>query len=203
MDPNNATGSGAYVGVLNPTGTTYFDSGTPEGENAALLYTDGAAGGNPYGIEQQLTATLTADTSYTLSVQVGNIASGTGLVAPYSGFGFYNLDGFPGYRVELWAGNSLLAADENNLPLLPDAEGQFMLASLTYNSQATDPIGQPLLIRLINPNAPDVAGVTGLEVDYNDVRLDASPISVPLPGSLWLLLAGLPGLGVLRSRFHG
>jgi hypothetical protein len=203
-DPNNALSAGAYVGVLNPTGTTYFDGGAvPEGDNAALLYADGDASGDAYGIEQQLTATLAADTTYTLTVEVGNIASGTGLGDPYAGFGFYNLDGFPGYRIELWAGNSLLAVDENNLPALPDAEGEFMLSTLSYTTQGGDPVGDQLLIRLINPHVADVAGVRGLEVDFDDVRLDAAPSAVPLPGSLALLLAGLPGVGLLRQRRCG
>jgi hypothetical protein len=216
-DPGNALNAGAYVGVLNP-GTqadygadpAFFPNGAPEGDNAALLYVEGDAGGSAYGIEQPLNAALAPDTQYTLTVEVGNIASGTGLVAPFSGFGFYNLDGFPGYRVELLAvpvgqpssSGTVLAFDENGIPGLADAEGEFMTSILTYAPLAAgDPlIGQTLWIRLINLNNADVPGVRGLETDFDNVRLDATPAAVPSPDTLALLAAGLPWIARTRPR---
>jgi hypothetical protein len=81
--------SGMYIGVLNP-GTAAdhapapacFPAGAPEGDNVVLLYMDGDAGGGEYGVEQQLAATLAADTHYRLTVEVGNIAGCAGLVTP-------------------------------------------------------------------------------------------------------------------------
>ena len=114
--------AGAFVGVLNP-GTAadhapdpaYFDAGAPEGENAVLLYMDGDAGAEEFGVEQELAATLEPHTVYTLQVDVGNIGSGTALVEPFRSFGFFDLDGFPGYRVQLLAGGEVIAEDTETL----------------------------------------------------------------------------------------
>jgi len=180
--------AGAFIGVLNP-GTAadhapnpaYFPAGAPEGDNAVLLYMSGDTGANEYGVEQELSATLEANTVYTLTVQVGNIASGTALVEPYLGFGYFDLRGFPGYRIQLLAGGELIAEDTGSI--LPD-EGVFQLATAQATTGGThDQLGEPLVVRVVSRNEPDVAGVTGIEVDFDDVRLDASPASSSLPVS--------------------
>lgn len=199
-DPDHALNNQAFVGVLNPgspPASTFFTHGAPEGDNVALLYANGDTGGNRYGIEQTLSATLAANTTYRLTVQVGNIATGTGVTEPYASFGEYDLRGFPGYRIELWAGGNLLAFDQNGQS---PGEGEFALASLTYASTSTDPLNQPLLIRLVNLNQPDIAGVSGLEVDFDDVRLDASATALPNPAPLALLAPGLAWLGFNGRR---
>ena len=58
----------------------------------------------------------------------------------------------------------------------------------------------PLGIRLVTRNLPEVPGVSGIEVDFDDVRLDVAPLpAVPvLPAAAWAALA--VALAVLGSR---
>lgn len=151
------------LGVLNPTGTGHYNSeAAPEGGNIAItFFFQEWSTGIPAGLSQTLGANLEANTQYTLSVEVGNIAS-----PPVSDFDF---TGFPGYRVELLAGSTLLVVDDNTLA---PAEGEFVRSEISYTSGAADPeIGAPLEIRLINLNDPQ----NGIEVNFDDVRLDIMP----------------------------
>lgn len=163
-DPNNIIGQNYNsLGVLNPTGTPLYPAGAPEGKNVALVFlwrmqTDGM----PAGYSQQLTATLQPKTQYTLRVRIGNIAPEMGVA--------WDLTGFPGYRVELLAGNTVLAQDNNTL--VP-AEGTFLESEISFSTSTTDPsLGQPLGIRLINLNKAN----SGIEVNFDDVRLEALPL---------------------------
>jgi len=127
--------AGAAVGVFRPSQTVF--STVPDGVNTA--YSQGAA------ISQVLPAFLVAGTTYTLTVAIGNPA---------------NIGGFPGYRVELWAGTALLAADDNSLT---PAQGEFETSSILYVSPPGDPhAGQSLEIRLL---------AFGAEVNFDLVRL--------------------------------
>jgi hypothetical protein len=197
--------AGMYIGVLNP-GTTAdhapappcFPAGAPEGDNVVLLYMDGDDGGGEYGVQQQLAATLEAHTTYTLTARVGNIASCAGLVVPYTGF--FDLDGFPGYRVQLLAGGVVVAEDAG---ALSPGEGQFATATVQVSTTgAPAQLGEPLAVRLVNRNQPDLPGVTGLEVDFDDVRLEAAPIErVPvLPLGVAALALAMAGSGAARIR---
>ncbi|MAY73150.1 MAG: hypothetical protein CMJ31_00210 [Phycisphaerae bacterium] len=181
-DPNDLLSVGGnFTGVVNPNNSPFFlPDQLPEGNNAALLFISNAIGLGPVGLSQTLDATLEAGMTYTLSVGVGNIASGTGN-PPFDQFGFFDLDGFPGYRVELLAGEpplgppSVLVADDNTLfGAIP--EGEFRFSVIEFTAEASDPrIGLPLMIRLINLNEQDTPEDPGIEVDFDDVRLDASP----------------------------
>jgi hypothetical protein len=195
---------GEFLGVLNPgTSADYmgtgampcFPGGAPEGDNVALLFTSGAAGGDEYGITQVLAATLEADTTYTLTVEVGNIQSCEGLVSPYTSF--FDLDGFPSYRVQLLAGGVVLAEDSG---AFHPGEGLFETAIVQLTTGSSVAPGQALEIRLINRNEPDVPGVDGLEVDFDHVRLDASTsAAVPIPALAgWLAGALIAGAGLSR-----
>ena len=159
-DPNNIIGQNYNsLGILNPKGTVLYPGGAPEGKNVALVFlwrmqTDGL----PAGFSQQLGATLQAKTQYTLRVKIGNIAPT--MSDPW------DLTGFPGYRVELLAGNTVIAQDNNSL--VPN-EGTFMESIVSFSPSNADPsLGQPLGIRLINLNK----GSSGIEVNFDDIRLD-------------------------------
>jgi hapalindole H/12-epi-hapalindole U/12-epi-fischerindole U synthase len=151
------------LGVLNPTGTVLYPAGAPEGSNVALifLWRDQTAG-TPAGISQVLSEPLMTNTLYTLRVRVGNIAPEVAAD--------YDLNGFPGYRVELLAGGEVLAADDNTL--LP-GEGKFLQSEVSFTSGPNHPkAGESLEVRLLNLNMAD----PGIEVNFDDVRLDAVPI---------------------------
>lgn len=143
-----ATGSplgGEFLGVLNPgTADDYvgappgitpcFPDGAPEGDNVALVFTGSATGGQEYGIRQTLADSVAPNTVYTVTVEVGNIQSCGGLVAPYQSQ--FVIDGFPSYRVQLVAGNVVLAEDPG---LLAPAEGTFETTSFQFSTGDSPP----------------------------------------------------------------
>jgi hypothetical protein len=180
--PYGVVGFPAYIGVLNPGVmaeeplATGFPDGAPEGDNVVLTFFDGHQGGAEFGVQQTLSATLQLRTRYTLAVEVGNIASGISAVQPYASFGFFDLRGFPGYRIDLLAGTTVIASDNDSL--LPD-EGEFLTSTFdVVIGNGHDDEGEPLTIRLVNLNDQDINDpVIDLEVDFDNVRLDASPLA--------------------------
>ena len=180
--PFGAVGGTAFIGVLNPGVmaveelATYFPLGAPEGENVALTFFDAHQGGAEFGIQQLLTATLQPRTRYTLTVEVGNIASGVSVVQPYAGFGNFDLRGFPGYRIDLLAGDAILASDVDSLE--PE-EGEFLTSTFdVVISNGHEELNEQFTIRLVNRNQQDVDDpIVDLEVDFDNVRFDASPLA--------------------------
>ncbi len=135
----------------------------PEGQNVAWA-ADGA------GFAQILTETLTADMTYTLTVEVGN--------------SFYYA--WAGYQVQLLAAGTLLAEDDSGVAIATDT---FETSTVTY---AYDPahsglLGEFLEIRLISDPG------TG-EADFDDVQLTA----IPEPVTMGLL--GMGALFLIRRR---
>lgn len=190
-DPNNITGGGAggtyYVGTLTPFEPdpnnapgvyANFPDGAPEGQRVAIAFNfEGSGNQGEYGIQQTLSATLQPNTAYRLDVEVGNIASAFAMSGQ-----FFDLDGFPGYRVELLAGDEVLN-DDNNLLAGLVLDGEFATSTVAYATGTDhDFLDEDLTIRLINlnqidPNYPD----SDLEVDFDDVRLIAIPA---IPGDV-------------------
>jgi hypothetical protein len=172
-----------FVGTLTPQ----LDSNTPAPDDF-INFTDGAADGarvgiafnfdnnrdtGEYGLEQTTSHTFAANTSYTLQVEIGDIASGQS-----QGSGFFNLNGFPGYRIALMADGIEIETDSSSAGTI--AEGAFATASLTYVTGSTGGvIGQTIGIRLVNLNDSnsdtDVPAGNDLEVNFDNVRLDAVP----------------------------
>jgi len=173
------------VGVIRPLpGVEYFPGGTPEGVNGALVFLAGNQASEA-GLQQMLTTSFLNNTRYTLSVQVGNIASGTSLPGSPDGGGvFYNLNGFPGYRIDLMAGTTVLASDNNSIgATIP--EGEFRLSTLVFQSGASHPqAGQLLGIRLVNLHIPGTGTAPNIEVDFDQVSLVATAVPEP---STWAL----------------
>lgn len=203
-DPHNITGGGAgpefYLGTLAPTSIAsqpgviqYFPEGAPQGDRVGIVFNDSATGGaGEWGFEQVLVATLQANVHYTLQVQVGNIMSGTSVDnTPF------NLEGFPGYRIELVAGGEVIGFDENTLDI---GEGEFGLSTISFTTGANpDHLNEQLAIRLINLNIVDSDSPSSdLEVDFDDVRLTAE--AVPEPSSVALLAIGSLLLATRRRR---
>jgi len=171
-------GGEMFIGSLDPefSGTEWFSEPTPEGDRVLLLYYRHQEGDfgikrpQEFGVEQELDETLQAGMVYTLQVDVGNIQSG----------GIYDLDGFPGYRVQLLAGGHCLAEDVSSLTI---HEGEWEASTVVFQvPDSHDLIGEPLGIRLvnINPNAYFIESATGeSEVDFDNVRLDESAAGPP------------------------
>lgn len=154
-------------GAYNPP-TGYFPGQAPEGLNVAYIERG--------AIYQTLGDVLTANTDYSLSVQVGDSLANT----------------LPGFAVQLRAGGTVLAEATGPAP----ANGSFQLVSLGFASGAAHPLlGQALEIWLIE-NDP----VKSSEAFFDDVRLSAIPSAVPEPGSAGLALAGLALLAYVARR---
>lgn len=158
--------------TFRPT-AAQFPAGVPDGVN------DAAIGPFSGTIFQVLAATLQANTTYTLKVDVGVRAD-----FPFSG-----------YEVELIAATSgdILVADGSLNP----APGTFLTDTLIFNSGPSPvQLGQNLKILLL---APDNSG----QVNFDNVRLDAvgPSTAVPIPPAGWLLGSGLLGLIGLRKKF--
>jgi len=181
-DPNGIyDGGNDSVGGLHPEGGPYFPA-APEGDHVALVFIADDIAAGPMGLTQVLDDVLQPDARYTLSAQTGNIASGQG-PPPCDVFGFFDLDGFPGYRVQLLAGGVVIAEDDNTLAgMIP--EGEFRLSSCSTTIGVSHPqLGQPLEVRLINLNTIDTPMDPGIEVDFDDVRLICGcPLSADVDG---------------------
>ena len=173
------------IGVLDPATTTLYTGPVPDGENVGVVFLLDDAGNQTFfagvesGMFQTLSTPLENDTHYTLTVEVGNIGDD-----PNPPHGQFQFADFPGYRVELMAGSGMLASDD---ALLPPERG-FSTSTVEYTSGNNDALaGQSLGIRLVNRNA-----APGLEVNFDDVRLDATPVpAIPAMGA-W-------GLGMLAA----
>lgn len=194
-DPTNVLNRNySDVGVLNPTPPLY--TAAPEGSNVALIFLWPQNAGDynqPVGLQQLLTSSLQPNTQYTLTVQVGNI----GDAGPVP----YELSGFPGYAVQLLAGpnlNSLtLLSQDNNTLSIPEAT--FSLSTVTYTTGSSVTPGQFLAIRLLNLNLGNPN--SGIEVNYDDVKLDAS--AVPEPSSAALLVGSLLVASAINRKRTG
>lgn len=201
-DPGAITDGGDgptfFIGTLTPTVVTsppnyeFFPSGASDGNRVGMAFSFfGSGGSGAWGLEQTLADTLQANTTYTLQVDIGNIGSGTAVdTTPY------NLNGFPGYRVDLLAGGVVVASDNSTLTGTI-AEGTFATSTVQLTTGISHlQFGQSLGIRLVNLNEVDpLAPTADLEVDFDNVRLAAVP--VPEPATIALVIAGL----ILMSEY--
>lgn len=192
-DPNSILGAGIFTGTLEPNGVDFFDTIAPEGVKVGILFNSTREGDGEYGFEQTLAATLQANTRYRLSVEVGNIGSGFA-----SNGDFFDLSEFPGYRVDLLAGNSIIAQD-NNLLAIPERQwGTSVVEFTTGDSHAL--LGENLAIRLVNlnqiPSGFNQGNSPDLEVDFDDVVFES--FAVPEPNGLAIASLGLLMIGGYR-----
>jgi hypothetical protein len=141
----------------------------PEGQN--ILYTENAVG-DAGGVAQVLTETFAANTDYTLTVEVGN------------SYFYY----FAGYSVQLLAGGTVIA--EDNDTLWPEyMNWATSTVVYTYNPADSALVGQPLEIRLLNlgldkDNPPDnTVGVEFDNVTLSYVAGAESGVTIPVDPS--------------------
>ncbi|NES65583.1 MAG: calcium-binding protein [Okeania sp. SIO2D1] len=157
------------LGIFNPaTGegnTPHPDVGVPEGNNIAFADSGLLAGEGRVGIFQPLNTVLETGKRYTLQVEVGNPQAFT--LQPLQAS--FDLDGFPGYQVQLLAGDEVLAVDDNSLSI---SEGEFQTATVSYRSSVNDAsLGENLGIRLVNLNESE-----GRSVTFDSVSLSVASI---------------------------
>eukprot|EP01084_Bolivina_argentea_P058871 107460_1 len=164
------------IGISNPTNSgQYTSNSAPQGNQNAWLWIEDKIGQGEIGIVQQLSDIVTINTQYTLTVTVGNPGKNSQWSNESTGTGpngetFSNQDGFPGYRIELLAGNSTLALDNNTISI---EDGQWKQSIITVNVTDSNPyIGQLLSIRLVNLNQAN-----GDEVGFDWVKLNAISLS--------------------------
>lgn len=155
------TGAG---GLFQPGNAGLFTAPVPDGSTVA--YDNGGT------ISQTLGVTLSPNTTYALSVDVGRRVDAA----------------MTNFTIDLLAGNTLL--DALTISNSTIASGSFAPELLTFTTGA-NPLPGSLAIEFSNSSP--------VQVDYDNVVLTATP--VPEPGSLTLLAAGL-GLAffVLRRR---
>ena len=156
-----------YFGVVNPASSQLYADPVPQGSNIGVVFLTNTTGLAEAGLRQTLTTPLQTNSLYTLRVEVGNMA-----FDPNTPFNQFDFTGFPGYRVDLLAGNAVIASDNNTL--FP-GEGRFLTSTVTFQTGDSHALtGQNLGIRLVNLNGP------GIEVNFDNVRFDVTP--VPEPG---------------------
>jgi hypothetical protein len=171
-----------YFGIVNPTSTQLYLDPAPDGANVGVVFLQNTTGLAEAGLQQTTTATLQPNSRYTLRVDVGNMA-----FDPNPPQNQFNFNGFPGYRIDLLAGTTVIASDNNTL--LPD-EGRFLLSTVNFETGPTHAqLDQLLTIRLVNLNGP------GIEVNFDRVRFDVVPTPEP---ALVLAVTAIAG-GVMRS----
>lgn len=176
------------VSTYNPINSNYTGAtaGAPPAPAGGTNVLDLTASGlvSATGIvTQQTNVSLTGDTTYTLTVAVGNPLSD---------------DLYHGYTISLTAGVTVL----NFVTANTTPDGTFQDVTLTYTPNLLDPVvaslitqQQKLTISLAS-GALNVATLLGTStVNFDNVRLDASPAAVPEPSTVQAVLAGLAALG--------
>ncbi len=169
-DPGNITDGGDgptyYIGTLTPNPPTNFTNGASEGQRVGIAFNFfGSGGQGEYGMQQTLPEALPQNSEYLLSVDIGNIASGTAVSGQ-----FFDLDGFPGYRIDVLADGVVIGQDNNSLAgLIP--EGEFATTQVFF-STGSIPVNE-YQIRLVNLNQVDpLFPGANLEVDFDNVILE-------------------------------
>jgi len=157
-------------GVFNPFGGTYNDLSDIDGSQVA--YSNGGI------ISQTLTETLQAGMTYTLMVEVGNRAD----------------TNFAGYLIELLAGTTVIASDNNGVA---PANGEFLTSTIEYTAMAGDAdLGEALSIQLRS---------FGIQTNFDNVRLngvdvDGGTTVIPTPTASLLSLMGLTVFAARRRK---
>ncbi len=176
----NAGGGGFNTATYNPSGTTFISGGSaPDGNNVAQISASNLDAGA--GITQTLSATLLANTTYTLTFDVIHMITTT--MDPYLG--------------SLSANGVTLASDSSLSPALT----HYALDTIVYNSGAAPAeLGQALTITLQGTGCNGAPPCGAGTVAFDNVQLTAvtTQSGVPEPATFGFIGAGLASLGFLR-----
>ncbi len=158
----NITGS---AGTFNPASGSMPGGNTPEGNNMAYI--------NGGSLEQAVGAALSANTIYTLTMDVIKRSEGGFQSAPY--------------LIELLAGSDVIAQDNNSLSV---SSGGFNTSMLVYEALPGDSLlGSILSIRISGDP----------QTSFDQVVLDAASssniIATPIPAALPLFVSALGLMG--------
>jgi len=180
VDWTSIDGGGFNTATYNPSGTSFISGGSaPDGSNIAMISANNLAAGA--GITQTLSATLLANTTYTLTFDVIHLV--TTVMDPYLG--------------SLIANGVTLASDSSLSPALTD----YALDTIVYNSGAAPPeLGQALTITLQGTGCNSGPNCLGGAVGFDNVQLTAvtTQSGVPEPATFAFIGAGLASLALLR-----
>lgn len=132
---------------------------------------------NSGSISQTLGAVVLADHTYTLSVDIGQRADTSDI----------------SYQVELLAGGVVIASDTDGVNPL---SGEWATSVVAFTPTAGDAaIGAALGIRLTR--------LDGLQVNFDNILLDAAPPPVPIANTMLLFSLGLLGIGFFSREKQG
>ena len=160
------TFTGGQQGFANPV-AAHNAGGSWYGPSPTIPNGNQVAWSNGGTISQTLSATLQANTIYTLGAYVGNRLSLN----------------FPGYNIGLYAGGNLLASNSGVTP----ADGTFAPVTVSYTSGISVTPGQALEIRLTS-----LSGFQA-QTNFDNITLDVA--SIPEPSAILGLLGfGLLGI---------
>ena len=166
------TGNWTFAGAMNqgfanPTighnfGNSWYGPSPTLPNGSQVAWSNGGT------ISQTLSATLQANTKYTLGAFVGRRLALN----------------FPGYNIELLAGTTVLASSGNSVT---PTDGTFAPVTVSYTSGISVTPGQALKIRLTSQTGANA------QTNFDLITLDASPIPEP---SAMLGLLGFVLLGI-------
>jgi hypothetical protein len=176
---NSIDGGGFNTATHNPNPSEIAGGVAPDGSNIAMISANNLAAGA--GITQTLTATLLADTTYTLTFDVIHLITTT--MDPYLG--------------SFSANGVTLASDSSLNPALT----QFALDTIVYNSGSSPAeLGQALVITLQGTGCNSGPNCTGGTVGFDNVQLTAvtTASGVPEPATFGFFAAGLVFFAIMR-----
>lgn len=185
--PGGTLGSWIYHFTTTASATGAFAPDLPDSGNWATAWWSGSNVGyleldspGSVSLTDLLTATLSDDTTYTLTVDIGRRAFTPNF----------------NYAIELLAGGHLLGS-ASNLALPHSTSGTSGTDTLTFISGAANPFaGQALTIALVSTDTSSII----TEAFFDNVRLDASPSQIPEPRAFGLSGIGLVLLFASRCR---
>ena len=168
---------GGIIGTINPDSSLFPGGAAPDGSNIAFIRTDETS--NFFGsFDQTLSAVVTANTLYTLTVDVGRGLTGD----------------FGNFQVTLSE-----AQERNSLAFATGpapAPGEFVTLTLTYFAEEGSPyLGRQLVVGATSFNAFS-GGDPNDTVYFDNFRLSA----VPEPSSIVLMGFGALGLVACAVR---